>query len=111
MSTHLADERGYFGNFGGRWMPEALVAALDELTVAWREAMVCGPTPIGLSPEAVATRLGGLRRLTDELGRPALTATVVGPQLDADPHRAAEQFSAYEVAGTQQVILPPTGTD
>ena len=39
MSTHLADERGYFGNFGGRWMPEALVAALDELTVAWHDAM------------------------------------------------------------------------
>ena len=39
MSTHLADERGYFGNFGGRWMPEALVAALDELTAAWHDAM------------------------------------------------------------------------
>jgi len=39
VSTHLADERGYFGNFGGRWMPEALVAALDELTVAWHDAM------------------------------------------------------------------------
>ena len=39
MSTHLADERGYFGNFGGRFMPEALVAALDELTVAWHDAM------------------------------------------------------------------------
>ena len=35
-----ADERGFFGNFGGRFMPEALVAALDELTVAWQEAMV-----------------------------------------------------------------------
>lgn len=34
MSTHLADERGYFGNFGGRWMPEALVAALDEFARA-----------------------------------------------------------------------------
>ncbi len=38
-----ADERGWFGDpesgFGGRFMPEALVAALDELTVAWREAM------------------------------------------------------------------------
>jgi tryptophan synthase beta chain len=39
VSTHLADERGYFGSFGGRFMPEALVAALDELTAAWREAM------------------------------------------------------------------------
>jgi len=34
-----ADERGWFGDFGGRFMPEALVAALDELTHAWREAM------------------------------------------------------------------------
>ena len=34
-----ADERGFFGDFGGRFMPEALVAALDELTVAWRGAM------------------------------------------------------------------------
>ncbi len=36
---HDADERGFFGDFGGRFMPEALVAALDELDVAWREAM------------------------------------------------------------------------
>ncbi|HEX5090374.1 MAG TPA: pyridoxal-phosphate dependent enzyme, partial [Nocardioides sp.] len=35
-----ADERGWFGDFGGRFMPEALVAALDELTAAWQEAMV-----------------------------------------------------------------------
>ncbi len=34
-----ADERGWFGDFGGRYMPEALVAALDELTVAYQEAM------------------------------------------------------------------------
>ena len=33
-----ADERGWFGDFGGRYMPEALVAALDELTDAWQEA-------------------------------------------------------------------------
>ena len=34
-----ADPSGWFGNFGGRFMPEALVAALDELTVAWQDAM------------------------------------------------------------------------
>ncbi|WP_084541325.1 tryptophan synthase subunit beta [Nocardioides alkalitolerans] len=36
-----ADDLGYFGEggqWGGRFMPEALVAALDELTVAWHEA-------------------------------------------------------------------------
>ena len=41
--TYDADERGWFGDpqdgFGGRFMPEALVAALDELTVAWHDAM------------------------------------------------------------------------
>jgi tryptophan synthase beta chain len=39
VSSFDADERGWFGDFGGRFMPEALVAALDELTVAWQEAM------------------------------------------------------------------------
>jgi tryptophan synthase beta chain len=29
---------GRFGRFGGRMMPEALMAALDELTAAWQEA-------------------------------------------------------------------------
>src|SRR3954452_1286874 len=33
------DAGGHYGQFGGRFMPEALVAALDELTVAWQEAM------------------------------------------------------------------------
>ena len=30
---------GTFGRFGGRMMPEALMAALDELTAAWQDAM------------------------------------------------------------------------
>ena len=34
-----ADEQGWFGDFGGRFMPEALTAALDELTEAWQDAM------------------------------------------------------------------------
>ncbi len=39
MSRWDADDRGWFGDFGGRFMPEALVAALDELTEAWQGAM------------------------------------------------------------------------
>ncbi|HEX6249546.1 MAG TPA: tryptophan synthase subunit beta [Nocardioidaceae bacterium] len=35
----LPDEQGHFGRFGGRMMPEALMAALDELTAAWKDAM------------------------------------------------------------------------
>jgi tryptophan synthase beta chain len=34
-----ADEHGWFGQWGGRYMPEALIAALDELDAAWRDAM------------------------------------------------------------------------
>jgi hypothetical protein len=43
-SRYDADELGWFGTaegerWGGRFMPEALVAALDELTEAWQDAM------------------------------------------------------------------------
>lgn len=38
-STNVPDERGYFGEFGGRFVPETLVPALDELTAAYYEAM------------------------------------------------------------------------
>ena len=33
------DATGHFGRFGGRFMPEALIAPLDELDRHWREAM------------------------------------------------------------------------
>ncbi|MDQ3105356.1 MAG: tryptophan synthase subunit beta [Actinomycetota bacterium] len=33
------DASGHFGRFGGRFMPEALIAPLDELERAWHEAM------------------------------------------------------------------------
>jgi tryptophan synthase beta chain len=39
MTTVLPDQFGHFGRFGGRFMPEALIAPLDELTQAWRDAM------------------------------------------------------------------------
>ena len=43
MTEWDADDLGWFGGadagWGGRFMPEALVTALDELTVAWQKAM------------------------------------------------------------------------
>ncbi|MFB6722555.1 tryptophan synthase subunit beta [Kribbella sp. NPDC056345] len=39
MSNTLPDQLGHFGRFGGRFMPEALIAPLDELTQAWKSAM------------------------------------------------------------------------
>ncbi len=35
----LPDERGYFGDFGGRFVPETLVPALDQLTDSFDEAL------------------------------------------------------------------------
>src|SRR5205807_1484000 len=48
-----------FGPYGGRYVPESLIAALDELTAAWEEARQ--------DPDFIA-RLELLRR--DFIGRP-----------------------------------------
>ena len=34
----LPDDKGYFGNYGGQFVPETLVPALDELATAYKEA-------------------------------------------------------------------------
>lgn len=35
----VPDERGYYGEFGGRFVPETLVPALDELTAEYQKAL------------------------------------------------------------------------
>jgi len=41
MTTDMAaDDQGWFGPYGGRFVPETLVPALDELEAAWRAARV-----------------------------------------------------------------------
>ena len=37
--SDLPDERGYFGEFGGRFVPETIIPALDALEAAYGEAM------------------------------------------------------------------------
>jgi tryptophan synthase beta chain len=71
--TYDADELGYFGSFGGRFMPEALVAALDELTVAWQEAMADGSfveefDAILREYAGIPSPLYEARRLSDKVG-------------------------------------------
>src|SRR5581483_2290631 len=36
-SAPVPDRTGHFGPYGGRFVPEALVAAIDDLTAAFRE--------------------------------------------------------------------------
>lgn len=38
MTPILPDESGHFGNYGGRFVPEALIAALDQLDTEYRAA-------------------------------------------------------------------------
>ncbi|MFN8189668.1 MAG: tryptophan synthase subunit beta [Nocardioidaceae bacterium] len=73
MGTYDADTLGYFGNFGGRFMPEALVAALDELTVAWQDAMadpafVAEFDAVLRDYAAVPSRLYDAQRLSEVAG-------------------------------------------
>ncbi|HEV2784013.1 MAG TPA: tryptophan synthase subunit beta [Actinophytocola sp.] len=58
---HGPDERGHFGPYGGRFLPEALIAALDELAAEYDKARV--------DPDFT----GELNRLLrDYAGRPSL---------------------------------------
>lgn len=75
-SSALPDESGHFGTFGGRFVPETLVAALDELTTEYHRAKedpsfqaeldrllseyVGRPTPLYFA-ERWTERLGGAR--------------------------------------------------
>lgn len=68
-----------------------------------------GWATIAMTPDEVRANLDRINELAAELNRPALRATVVAPQLDADSHRAAEQLAEYAEAGTERVILPPSG--
>jgi len=56
----LPDAHGRFGIYGGRYVPETLIPALDELTAAYREAT---------GDEVFQQRLDGVLR--DAVGRPS----------------------------------------
>jgi tryptophan synthase beta chain len=58
---HDPDEHGHFGPYGGRFLPEALIAAMDELTTVYEKAR--------LDPEFVDEFK---RLLKDYAGRPSL---------------------------------------
>ena len=58
--TAQPDARGHFGRYGGRFVPEALIAALDQLTAAYADAR---------ADPAFTARLDGL--LADYTGRPS----------------------------------------
>jgi tryptophan synthase beta chain len=70
----VPDPTGHFGQFGGRFVPEALIAALDELDAAYRHAQ---------ADEAFQVEFG--RLLRDYAGTPSMLydATRLSEQLGA----------------------------
>jgi tryptophan synthase beta chain len=79
MTTRLPDARGHFERFGGRFVPEALFAALDQLEKEFRSA------------QADPAFLEELRSLqTDYAGRPS-------------PLTEVKRFSTY--CGNARVLL------
>lgn len=69
----VPDERGYYGEFGGRFVPETLVPALDELTAEYQKALADPEFHRELA-ELQATYVGRptplthAKRLSDQLG-------------------------------------------
>ena len=75
----MPDATGHFGPYGGRFVPEALVAAIDELTAAFHETQ---------GDPAFRAELAGLHR--DYTGRPS-------------PLTDVPKFSEY--AGGARILL------
>jgi alkanesulfonate monooxygenase SsuD/methylene tetrahydromethanopterin reductase-like flavin-dependent oxidoreductase (luciferase family) len=90
-------------------MPPVLVAGNGDKALRRAAAHGDGWVCIGLSPDEVARGLAALDRLAAQHGRHVPGASVVGPALAADPGKAAAQLSAYAAAGTERVILAPSG--
>ena len=85
------DGTGHFGRYGGRFVPEALIAALDELDAAYRAAMA-DPRSTPSSPAAARLRRPAQpahrarTRFAAHCRRRAGAAQARGPQ----PHRRAQ---------------------
>jgi tryptophan synthase beta chain len=72
-SQTLPDERGYFGAYGGRFVPETLIPALDELLAAYESARVDPAFQEQLASLQATyvgrpTPLTHARRLSEQLG-------------------------------------------
>ncbi|WP_067813004.1 tryptophan synthase subunit beta [Nocardia inohanensis] len=65
LEGQLPDPRGYFGRFGGKFIPEALVAAVDEVAAAYDKAK---------ADPAFVAEFEGL--LADYAGRPSALTEV-----------------------------------
>ncbi len=95
----------------GSAMPPVLIAGNGRKALRRAATYGDGWISLGLSPDDVTVGVAEVGRLAAQQRRPAPKATIVGPTLDVDPKQAAARLSAYAAAGTERVILAPTGPD
>ncbi len=76
-TDHDPDDRGYFGTMGGRWLPEALVGALDEVADHYRKARR-DPDFLAALDDLAANYAGRPSPLSDA---PRLTAEIGGARI------------------------------
>ena len=93
----------------GAAMPPVLIAGNGDRAMRRAAEFGDGWIAIGLTPSDVASSLSALAELAAGFERPVPRLTIVGPVLDDDPGKAAAQLAAYAEAGTERVILIPTG--
>jgi alkanesulfonate monooxygenase SsuD/methylene tetrahydromethanopterin reductase-like flavin-dependent oxidoreductase (luciferase family) len=93
----------------GSVMPPVLIAGNGDRAMRRAAEFGDGWMAIAVPAEEVTASLSALGALAAGFGRPVPRLTVVGPVLDADPGKAAAQLAAYAEAGTERVILIPTG--
>ena len=74
---HLPDPGGLFGTFGGRYVPETLVAALDQLEKAWKDA----ESDPGFQDELESLLANYAGRPTPLTPAPRLTSSCGGAQI------------------------------
>jgi alkanesulfonate monooxygenase SsuD/methylene tetrahydromethanopterin reductase-like flavin-dependent oxidoreductase (luciferase family) len=93
----------------GAVMPPVLIAGNGDRALRRAAEFGDGWISVALPPQEVALGVATLGELAAGHGRPVPRATVVGPVLDADPGKSAAQLAAYAEAGTERVILIPSG--
>ena len=93
----LPDERGYFGDNGGRFVPETLVPALDELTAAWGTEFAQISYPVAERDQIHTLRAQSVRRPDQILTALRNLVAAVGPQLNFEelPPESADQPVTY----------------
>ena len=100
------DAAGRFGGYGGRYVPEALIAALDELTAAYEKAMTDEAFQAEFNRRRQEVWGSAADRLRTTLGN---AVRIFRRQLRSQDERTAFRAAQalLQIAGSSRLALPP----